>query len=215
VRLIAISGRAGSGKNTVAQILGGVELSFAEPLKRFAQDVFAFTNEQVWGPSEARNRPDTRYPRTHGPISTRGVCGCCGWSCVVGGRIVCKGDPDEPQCYLTPRYALQTLGTEWGRSCYENVWADFTVRRAIELVNPLVVITDCRFVNEARAVRVAGGEVWRVVRPGAGLQGSAGLHPSEAEQESPEFSELVTRVVMNSGSLAALRATVTGLCKST
>jgi hypothetical protein len=172
--IIALSGRAGSGKSTVARLLGGKEISFAEPLKRFCQEVFAFTDEQVWGPSECRNAPDTRYPRADGG-------------------------------FLTPRHALQTLGTNWGRECYENVWVDLGIRRALACPEPLVVITDCRFVNEAKAVRAAGGEVWRVVRPGAGLAGAAGLHPSEAEQESEPFSDLVTRTVFNDGSVDQLR----------
>ncbi len=167
-RLIAIAGRAGSGKNTAAQLLGAAEISFAEPLKRFCQEVFAFSDAQMFGPSEERNRPDPRY----------------------GG--------------LTPRYALQTLGTEWGRHCYPNVWAELGVRRALASPAPLVVITDCRFVNEALAVRRAGGEVWRIVRPGVGLAGAAGLHPSEAEQESPEFLALVNRTVTNAGTLEQL-----------
>lgn len=225
-RLIALAGRAGSGKNALAKMLGGHEISFAEPLKRFCQEVFAFTDAQVWGPSEERNKPDERYPR-------KGQCGRC------------RGHGDEnrgttyladwwvcPECegsgsstvYLTPRYALQTLGTEWGRACYENVWADLGVRRALDYLNMrnwtadeeaaaymgshrsnTVVITDCRFINEAKAVRAAGGEVWRIVRPGSGLSGSAALHPSEAEQESPEFLALVTRTIQNTGTLEDLR----------
>lgn len=181
-RIIALSGRAGSGKNTVARLLGGQEISFAEPLKRFCQEVFAFTDEQMWGPSERRNAPDERYQQGIGPLA-------------------------QP-LYLTPRYALQTLGTDWGRSCYENVWAELGVRRALQSPAPLVVITDCRFVNEALAVTAAGGEVWRIIRPGAGLGGSAGLHPSEAEQESPEFLELVTQTIYNGGTLADLKAQV-------
>ncbi len=172
MRLIALAGRAGSGKNTAAQMLGAHEISFAEPMKRFCQEVFAFSDSQVWGPSEERNRPDPRY----------------------------NG--------LTARHALQTLGTEWGRACYSDVWAELGVRRAQACGAPLVVITDCRFVNEARVVRAAGGEVWRIVRPGAGLSGAAGLHSSETEQESPEFLKLVTRVVANTGSIEDLRATV-------
>ncbi len=171
--LIALAGRAGSGKNTVAKLLRAHEVSFAEPLKRFCQEVFGFSDDQVFGPSECRNAPDPRYPRADG------TC-------------------------LTPREALQKLGTEWGRSCYGNVWADLGVRRALACQSQLVAITDCRFVNEARAVLAAGGQVWRIVRPGAGLAGSAGLHPSEAEQESPEFLALVTRTISNNGSAADL-----------
>lgn len=194
MRLIALSGRAGSGKNTVADMLGCPQISFAEPLKRFCQEVFAFTDAQMFGPSSERNRPDPRY---HRPCP----------SCFLTG---CPNCNDLGVTFLTPRHALQTLGTEWGRDCYGNVWADLGVRKALATPSHVVVITDCRFVNEAEAVRRAGGEVWRVVRPGAGLTGAAGLHPSEAEQESDRFMDLVTRTIENSGDLSDLRRMVLG-----
>ena len=55
---------------------------------------------------------------------------------------------------LTTRYALQKLGTEWGRDCYPDVWIDLGIRNAKKLFlqpvpAPLVVITDVRFINEA------------------------------------------------------------------
>lgn len=208
-RIIALAGRAGSGKNTVAKLLNAHEVSFAEPLKRFCQEVFAFTDAQVWGPSEERNKPDRRYPRVF-------ACRCSSGVDIHGQRWVvtpmvacgdCAGTGTVTQ-HLTPREALQTLGTEWGRAMYENVWAELGVRRALAAPADLVMITDCRFTNEAKAVRDAGGEVWRIVRPGAGLAGGAGLHPSEVEQESREFLALVTRTIENTGTLDDLRRAV-------
>ena len=182
-RLIGLSGKAGSGKDTVAGFIPGnvVRMSFADPLKRFCQEVFDFSDDQVYGPSSERNKPDTRYVRPDGE-------------------------------YLTPRYALQTLGTEWGRGCFEDVWAALGVRKALaylkEYPSDTVVFTDALFVNEARAIRNAGGEVWRIVRPGAALAGAAGAHPSEMEQESPEFQEHVSTVINNFASLPLLREMV-------
>lgn len=196
-RLIALAGRAGSGKNTAADMLGGRQIAFAEPLKRFCQEVFAFTDEQVWGRSEWRNAPDKRYPR--------GDCPSCFGTGIGGPDQHCRECGGRGLEYLTPRYALQTLGTEWGRGCFGNVWAELGVRRALAFPEDLVVITDCRFINEAKSVRAAGGEVWRIVRQGAGLDGAAGLHPSEAEQESTEFLALVGRTVVNSGTLDDLK----------
>jgi hypothetical protein len=194
IRLVGLTGHAGVGKDAVASFMGGRRFSFAEPLKRFVQEVFAFSDDQVWGASQHRNAPDPRYPR-------------------------CDGS------YLTPRLALQTLGTEWGRNCYPNVWADLGVRKAVEWLeaNPwsreallayttvpdrLAVLTDCRFVNEARAIRQAGGEVWRVVRPGHVLPPDVANHPSETEQDTPAMVELVDRIITNDGSLDELRGQV-------
>lgn len=182
MRLIGLSGKAGSGKDTVAGFLPGnvVRMSFADPLKKFCQEVFDFSDAQVFGPSSERNKPDIRYPRQDG--------------------------------YLTPRYALQTLGTEWGRNCFADVWAVLGVRKALkylkEFPEDTVVFSDCRFVNEAQAIRSAGGEVWRIVRPGAQLAGAAGSHPSEMEQESAEFEALVSATINNFASLPLLREMV-------
>jgi len=64
-RIIAIAGRAGSGKTTCAKWLverhGAVEFSFAEPLKRLAQDVFGFSDAQVFGTQAEKEAVDPRW----------------------------------------------------------------------------------------------------------------------------------------------------------
>lgn len=96
-----------------------------------------------------------------------------------------EGDRKEVPCDLlggkTPRYAMQTIGTEWGRRL---VHPDLWVRAWQKAVDALpagvpVVVDDCRFPNEAAAVCAAGGVLVRVRRPGAG-KGAAG-HSSEGQ----------------------------------
>ena len=36
--------------------------------------------------------------------------------------------------FLTPRFALQSIGTEWGRNCYLNTWVDYGIRVAKTLL---------------------------------------------------------------------------------
>lgn len=125
--ILGISGLAGSGKDTSADFLvsdlGYVKVSLADPLKRIAKEVYDFTDGQLWGPSKFRNEPDKRYPRP---------CQAC---------IAYAEEPTCPECdgdgitYLTPREALQRLGTEWGRYCYQDTWADHAVRTASSLLN--------------------------------------------------------------------------------
>ena len=83
--------------------------------------------------------------------------------------------------YKTPRYAMQTIGTEWGRELIgENLWVNVAMAGA-EIVlrdGGRVVIDDCRFSNEADAVRHAGGSIVRLVRSGSGI---AGGHSSEGQ----------------------------------
>lgn len=76
-----------------------------------------------------------------------------------------EGDLKEVPCiYLngkTPRYAMQTLGTEWGRDLIDkNLWTDSLQRRAV--VYDKVAVPDVRFDNECEAVRDIGGKVFRV-----------------------------------------------------
>lgn len=72
----------------------------------------------------------------------------------------------------TWRWAMQSLGTEWGRKL---LCDDFWVRQwkdAVAKLDPKavygVVVDDVRFPNEVDAVHELGGVVWRVDRPGNG-----------------------------------------------
>lgn len=167
--IIGLLGQANSGKDTCADLLvqemGFVKISLADPLKRICKDVFNFSHDQLWGPSHKRNEPDQRYPRP-------------------------RGVEDMP--FLTPRLALQLLGTEWGRYCYPNVWIDYALRKAQKLLaeensgdDPMgVVISDCRFFNEVRAIKEAGGVVLRIVRQGSDPKLGIAHHMSEEEQKT-------------------------------
>jgi hypothetical protein len=65
----------------------------------------------------------------------------------------------------TPRELLQTLGTDWGRELvHPDVWVKTTMYRVRFMSR--VVVSDCRFDNEAQAVRDAGGKVINITRPG-------------------------------------------------
>ena len=220
--LIGICGKAGSGKDTVASFLekdhGFVSISLADPMKRFLQAVLDFSDDQLWGPSEKRNEPDKRYPRP---------CVDCleTESRFVEACPTCRG---LGRTFLSPREALQELGTAWGRKRYADVWVECLLRTMCELqtggcyyskytgvlvdssvirAKIDVVVPDVRFRNEVEAIRKVGGYVWRVERPGAGLKGATGAHISETGQESiPE--ELFSWVIDNSGTLDDLCLTV-------
>lgn len=64
----------------------------------------------------------------------------------------------HPVLGCTPRHAMQTLGTEWGRYC---IGSDLWVNLAREdiLSGGDVVIDDVRFENEAQMLRGLGGKV--------------------------------------------------------
>lgn len=264
MRIIGLLGNAGVGKDTIAEMLApvhfvdldgwrdirssktpslrerAVQIALADPLKEACRRVYDFTLEQLWGPSEKRNAPDKRYPRTwptHQIGEKNGmVCVRCGFDAAprwkeLGGA---PGPALDGPCvdHLTPREALQQLGTEWGRRMWPDTWIAFGLRRARRLLEEeriaqpahaltfkpnyvierctLVAISDVRFVNEVKAIRALGGEVWKVVRPELDTTNSMYTHASESEQRAAaaEIDELVTATIVNDGTLSDLQTKV-------
>lgn len=70
-----------------------------------------------------------------------------------------------PLIGASPRRLMQTLGTEWGRQLISStLWIDLA-RRSVEREPDIpAVFTDVRFADEATFIRSLGGEVWRIVR---------------------------------------------------
>jgi hypothetical protein len=94
----------------------------------------------------------------------------------IEGKL--KELPCELLCGRTPRYAMQTIGTEWGRNLigeqfWVNVW-----KHKVSTIAPRVSVSveDVRFSNEAEAVRSLGGIVVRITR---GVTKTSSGHPSE------------------------------------
>lgn len=171
--LIGLSGAAGAGKNTVAEFLTDADGC------SFLQLAFA----------------DPLYEC----IST-----------ITGLPVARLKDRDVKEAVVpwlgkSPRQLLQTLGTEWGRgTVHPEIWIRIAMERAgRHLAFNGVVVTDVRFDNEAQAIIAAGGEVWRVTRPGwRCLSDDSAQHPSEAGVSE----HLIARTIDNSGTLDDLGA---------
>jgi hypothetical protein len=100
---------------------------------------------------------------------------------------------------VSPRYAMQTLGTEWGRETInEDLWLLAMRRRIGQLGDHvrLVVIPDVRFENEVKLVHDLGGRVMWVDRPDVRPVGD---HVSE--QLDPAWCD---GTIYNHGTLAEL-----------
>jgi len=86
----------------------------------------------------------------------------------------------------TPRHAMQTLGTEWGRNCIgPDFWVGLWERTVCDVLDHggRVVVDDCRFDNEAACVRRLGGRVVRLTGRGGIIPGA---HASEAMSWQPD-----------------------------
>jgi hypothetical protein len=98
-----------------------------------------------------------------------------------------KETPADLLCGQTPRWAMQSLGTEWGRNL---IGPDLWIRAWQAAVDRVqagqpVVADDVRFPNEVEAIRKRGGLVIRVVRPGVGVRVE---HESESLECFPDMT---------------------------
>lgn len=139
MRLIAISGWIGCGKDTVAEYLikkySFRRESMAKSLKDAVSAIFNWDRDMLEG-----STPISREWR-----ETRDEW----WSTRLGFDI-------------SPRSALQNVGTELFREQFDqNIWVLSLENRIICSENDSIVITDCRFPNEIEMIRRLGGRtVW-------------------------------------------------------
>lgn len=118
-----------------------------------------------------------------------------------------EGDEKMTPCNLlmgqTPRHAMQTLGTDWGRDMiHPDLWTRLWSERAGQ--HSLVVADDCRFPNEARTILQQGGKLIRIVPAFHGYEGGEVKHESEAYADQME----VHHEILNDGSIQDLCRTV-------
>lgn len=122
------------------------------------------------------------------------------------------GDQKEAPAELlggkSPRFAMQTLGTEWGRVLIDpDLWVNAWAQSIAGAHGPLVV-DDVRFPNEVAMIRRLGGRVVRILRPGLAALGDhvseagAALLPVDAEVLNDGSAEqLARRLVRISGAV--------------
>lgn len=76
-----------------------------------------------------------------------------------------KEQPHELLLGRSPRYAMETLGTDWGREkMHPHFWVGQLAAQTRRM--PFVIIDDVRFQNEVEAIHEMGGKVWRLTMPG-------------------------------------------------
>ena len=148
--LIGLVGFAGSGKDTVGNILrdkfGYQKYSFAGPLKDIVSILFSWDRELLEGSTEEsriwRETPDKWWTEK------------LGWKSKHGKDF-------------TPRICLQYFGTDLLRNHFdENIWITVMERYVMDVIKNgnKIVITDCRFNNEIKAIKNNSGEIIRVRR---------------------------------------------------
>ncbi len=191
--IIGICGLQGAGKDTLADILcerhGYVRLSFAGVLKDVCAVLFGWDRTMLEGRTEIARAEREAVDEW--------------WS----RRLGIPG--------FTPRLALQLIGTDVMRQHFhDEIWVAALERRL--MLNPRVVITDCRFPNEMAMIRAAGGQILHVQRGEEPAWVSryrnegivpTGVHSSEYVWMGERFDH----VVRNDGTVKDLVGAVEGI----
>ena len=123
----------------------------------------------------------------------------------IEGRY--KESPSYILCGRTPRYVMQTLGTEWGRDLigadiWVNIWQQRVTALAAENPAARIVVDDMRFANELAAVQQLGGRRIKIYRSSV-----AGLADNHASESALPF-DMQAQLVINDGDLAQLHHAV-------
>ena len=173
VKLFGFAGRAGSGKDTAADMMTDmlfcdtsesiISLRFAAPIKIACRRIFGWTAEH-----------------TDGALK----------------------DLVDPRFGVSPRHAMQTLGTEWGRDMISpNLWRDSTLND-FDKSSSIGIVRDVRFPNEAEEIQDRGGVVIWIDRDGHAL-----ATPDHASE--PKFADLnPDHMLRNRSTLTNLRDSV-------
>lgn len=173
--LIGFTGLKGSGKDTAAQAVQGVNLKMAGGLKAMLTAFYEYA-------------------------------GLDGFT--IQRKI--EGDLKEEPCpYLmgaTPRWAMQSLGSDWAKMVdpEHRIWVEIwrvAAEQHLKVGHP-VVCTDVRFQHELDVIHQLGGRVIRIERPGVDLDD---LHESEVKM----LGLVVDHTIMNDGSIEDLLNEVT------
>jgi dephospho-CoA kinase len=179
--LLAISGKIGHGKSSIAKILvekhGFIEYSFADPLKKAVKELFLFSDEQLYGTQVQKAAPDSRWFG----ISPRQILQFTGTELL--------------------RDQMKKLMPDLGENIFVHrakLWFEAEVKSNPDIK---VVISDLRFPNECSFVKTYG-KVLRVTRPNYSHE--IHTHASETALDGEEFDFTFD----NSGSIVDLELAV-------
>lgn len=219
---IAIMAEAGHGKDFCGQWIVAnqnfVSIAFADHMKRLCNYVLEFGPIPLWGDSELRNQSmivdwdraehrltwfvddwlhelkslSVEEKSNYKPILKKWL-----------DDLRIRASVVTPIGTISPRIALQLLGTEYGRAFKKDMWTSLvldheipsiksgrgyknnigTIPRRGKVFNG-AVITDCRFISELEAVQAIGGYVIKLIRnskKGGSITAGVADHSSELE----------------------------------
>lgn len=186
MKLVALCGLHGAGKDTVADALPAQKFAFADTLYREVADAFGVTVADL----KCRSTKEADQL-----VYSLERCKDRDFVIFVARDAWPFGFESRPR---SPRWVLQRWG-DYRRAQDPDYFIKKCIADVVE--HSEVVITDCRYPNEAEMVRQLGGQIWQVVRPGHNPPRNG--HASE--NDGSEFAPDV--VIINNSTLDELRAT--------
>jgi hypothetical protein len=199
--IIGLCGAQGSGKDTVANILvskhGFIRISFASALKDVISILFSWPREMLEGDA-AKSRAWREAPDAEWSLKT--------------------GIAD-----FSPQKALQYVGTDLIRNqVYADIWVDIVKNRIRSNPDAKIVVSDCRFINEAQMLKTFPNmSIVRVLRKdasadsdkGASADSDKGAAAGDLEKnvhmnETSDLDPYVSITLDNDSTIEALESTV-------
>ena len=133
--------------------------NFADALKELCITMFDISHEQAYG-TYKNSLTKLKWENMPGVASSTQIEGLS----LSTEDLEKLGLQSHKPGFMTAREVLQFVGTDIFRRMYEPVWVKLLINK-IKEDSPLVaVIADCRFDNEAQAVKDEGGTIVRLTR---------------------------------------------------
>jgi hypothetical protein len=181
-RIIGLTGHAGAGKDTCATLMqrcGFISVAFADALRREIC--------QAWGVNyELLTDRDAKEL----PLGSLAI-GMCQNAQFLRFAVHNGHSLYDPR---SPRWLMQHWGTEFRRAQDPAYWVNQVhafVKYQLGAGRHDIVITDVRMPNEAALVRMLGGHVVRVHRPGVPrMQPGTADHASERHEALTSDAEI-------------------------
>jgi len=190
--IIGLNGKMQSGKDTVYSTITKYYIdaerrSFAGKLKQSVAALFDISMDTI-----EQNKNNRHFGVCIGPFAWR------------DSEVTKSNYITHPISILTIRELLQRYGTEAHRDIFgKDFWIEQCLPSTESYDNRLIVVTDCRYENEARHIRSLGGCVVLIQRE---MYRAVQLLSHTSEKDLPE--DLIDYVIDNNGDIDVLENNV-------